>query len=185
MLYCGGGGWKEKRERRGEEKEKEKEDDGVEVGGVFLRCSGKEVVVLSRVKTKISERPDRVYPWLNAEMRLWLTDMGELESFRERVEFFRDFLTDSEMRMLAQRWHIARELVRTKDSHGKIAVRVEASPTTVGAVAKQVYLGIGGLMRLLEKTVIDEQQREYLEKRGIEMRNRYGGSYSHVAGYFR
>lgn len=140
---------------------------------------------MPRVKTKIPKKPDREYPWMNAEMEQWFHDMAELEDFKERVEFFRDFLTDNEMRMLAQRWHIARELVSAKDSHEVIAERVETSPATVGKVAKQIYLGIGGLMRLLEKTVIDEKQRKYLREKEIEMRNRYGGSYSRVVGYFR
>lgn len=143
------------------------------------------VIILPSVKTKIPENPDPEYPWVNEEMETWFRDMEKLEGYKEILEYFSDLLTDNELRMIAQRWYIARELVKTEDSNVDIAERVGASPNTVSAVAKSVYLGVGGMESLLKKSVISAEERKRLEKMKKAMKKKRGGSYSYVKGYFR
>ncbi len=119
---------------------------------------------MPRVKTKIPEEPNLEYPWVNKEMEIWFKDMEKLEGYKEILEFFSDLLTDHELRMLAQRWHIARELVATEDSNREIAKSVDTSPNTVAAVAKRVYLGVGGMEALLKKSVISAEEKRRLER---------------------
>ncbi len=140
---------------------------------------------MPRVKTKIPENPDPEYPWVNEEMEQWFRDMVRLEGYEEILEYFSDLLTDHELRMIAQRWHIARELVSTKDSNLEIAESVDTSPNTVATVAKNVYLGVGGMETLLKKAVVSAEEQERLDEIKKAMRKRRGGSYNYVRGFFR
>ncbi|MEA2020123.1 MAG: YerC/YecD family TrpR-related protein [Patescibacteria group bacterium] len=139
-----------------------------------------------RVKTKLPENPNPEYPWVNKEMEQWFKDMESLEGYEEILKYFSDLLTDNELRMLAQRWHIARELISTEDSNIEIAERVEASPSTVGTVAKRVYYGMGGLLGLLGKVLASAEEKKRLKeiKKAMKKKKR-DGSYSYAKGYFR
>ena len=139
---------------------------------------------MPRVKTKIPEEPDLEYPWVNEEMKTWFKDMEKLEGYKEILEYFSDLLTDHELRMLAQRWHIARELVSTEDCNNEIAERVDTSPNTVATVASRVYLGLGGMERLLNRAVISVEEQKRLDKIKEAMSRRRGGSRNYVKGYF-
>ncbi|MFW6143790.1 MAG: YerC/YecD family TrpR-related protein [Patescibacteria group bacterium] len=118
-------------------------------------------------------------------MEIWFKDMQKLESYEEILEFFTDLLTDNELRMLAQRWHIARELVSTNDSKVAIAERVDTSTTTVCTVANNLYLGVGGMRALLRKCVMTPEEEKLLEERKKAMERRRGGSYNYAKGHFQ
>ncbi|MFW6110327.1 MAG: YerC/YecD family TrpR-related protein [Patescibacteria group bacterium] len=121
-------------------------------------------------------------------MRRWkygFKDMQKLENYEEILKFFTDLLTDNELRMLAQRWHIARELVSTNDSKVAIAERVDTSTTTVCTVANNLYLGVGGMRELLRKCVMTPEEEKLLEERKKAMERRRGGSYNYAKGHFQ
>jgi len=135
-----------------------------------------------RVKTRVHENPDPEYPWVNEEMETWFKDLEKLEGYEELLEYFSDLLTEHELRMLAQRWHIARELVSTENSYSEIAKEVDTSPTTVATVAKNVYLGVGGMENLLKKSVVSAEEQKRLEKVKEAIRKRKRHSYSYAKG---
>lgn len=97
------------------------------------------------------------------------------QDLREQAEFFRDILTTNELRMIAQRWHIAEELWKTDNGYKDIAQRVETSTTTVGRVAHNLWYGEGGTKRTLEKLfpkIPDEDEFERIEMEKIRQRSR-------------
>lgn len=127
---------------------------------------------MPRVKVKFSGKIDKRYPWMNEEMRQLFVDLAKAEDSREIAEFLRDLLTDDEMRMLAQRWHIARAIWSAKSSYKEIAEKIETSVTTVTRVAYRVWYGGGGFKRILEKVLPKKLSEDELEERMIEEEER-------------
>jgi len=126
------------------------------------------VIAVPRVKVKLPKKPRKDYPWMNEEMKKLFTAALCPQDFREQVEFFRDLLTDDELRMIAQRWNIAEELWKTRDSYEKIAKRVETSTTTVGRIAQRLWHGEGGLLRVLETLFPKVPSEDELEGQEVE-----------------
>jgi len=115
---------------------------------------------------------------MNEEMRDFFIAALQTENLKEQAEFFGDILTDNELRMIGQRWHIAVELWKNKDSYEKVAEKVQTSTTTVSKVAKCLHYGYGGMKKILKRLfpkVPDEDQLEEMEmERERQQRKKYG-----------
>lgn len=127
---------------------------------------------MPRVKVKFPKKIDRRYPWMNEEMRQLFIALSKAENSREIAEFLRDLLTDDELRMLAQRWHIARAIWSTKDPYSELAEGIETSVATVSRVAYRVWYGGGGFQRILEKVLPKKLSEDELEKKIVEEEER-------------
>jgi len=139
---------------------------------------------MARVRLKLSSKGiDDRYPWMNDEMHQLFVDMAEIEDFREVVEFMRDLLTDDELRMLAQRWHIARAIWVGRGSYEEMAKEIETSTTTITRIAYRVWYGCGGFKGLLEKVLPKKMSEDELEaKEEKEFKEREARSRGMVRG---
>lgn len=127
---------------------------------------------MPRVKVRFTGKIDHRYPWMNEEMRLLFVDLAKAEGFREIAEFLRDLLTDNEMRMLAQRWCIARAIWSTETPYRDLAEEIETSVATITRVAHRVWYGCGGFKRILERVLPKKLTKNELEKKMIEEEER-------------
>lgn len=69
----------------------------------------------------------------------------------EAEKFFRDLCTSEEIRLMAERWEIAR-LLGKKESYRNISEKLGVSTTTVSRVATWLYNGEGGYRLALNRT---------------------------------
>jgi TrpR-related protein YerC/YecD len=76
--------------------------------------------------------------------------IAALESFDEVRAFFKDLLTEAELRELSARWTAARMLSR-KESYSKIIEATGLSSTTVARVSKWLGKGAGGYRMVLSR----------------------------------
>jgi TrpR-related protein YerC/YecD len=122
---------------------------------------------------------------MNEEMRQLFIDLGEVEDFREMAEFLRDLLTNNELRMVAQRWHIARALWSEDKPYRNLAEEIRTSVTTIIRVAYRVWYGGGGFQRILEKVLPkrmsegeleEKEQKEFERRRKTQSRGMVRGS---------
>ncbi|MBI1804981.1 MAG: helix-turn-helix domain-containing protein [Ignavibacteriae bacterium] len=74
-----------------------------------------------------------------------------LETLGEAKSFFRDLLTETEIKELAERWKAARMLA-TGASYTQIIKETGLSSTTVARVARWVKKGTGGYRLALKRT---------------------------------
>ena len=73
-----------------------------------------------------------------------------LESEEEARQFFRDLLTETEIRELAERWKAARMLAQG-EAYLTISAETGLSSTTVARVARWVKKGTGGYRLALKR----------------------------------
>lgn len=120
----------------------------------------------------------RAKPWMSKEMKQIFEDMDLLEDPTEVAEFLADLLTDYELRMIPQRWYIARLIWEGKLSYEEIAEKADASTTTVCRVSKKVYFGQGGFQKILKRIYqrkLSKEELEEVEEKRIRRSSRYGG----------
>ncbi|MFW6143925.1 MAG: YerC/YecD family TrpR-related protein [Patescibacteria group bacterium] len=109
---------------------------------------------------------------MNEEMEKFFIAALQTRNLKEQAKFFRDILTDDELRMIGQRWHIAEELWKTYDSYKKVAERVETSTATVNKVSINLRFGEGGLELILKKLFPKMPDEDEWERREIEKEER-------------
>jgi TrpR-related protein YerC/YecD len=76
-----------------------------------------------------------------------------LETLPECKKFFRDLLTENEIVDIAERWKIAKKLVRG-DSYSQIEEELGISSTTIARVHKWVKSGKGGYIMMMKRSGI-------------------------------
>jgi TrpR-related protein YerC/YecD len=103
---------------------------------------------------------------MNEEMRQLFLDMGKVKDSRELAEFLKDLLTDDELRMISQRWQIARGLWGKEISYRDLAGEVGTSVATVSRVAYKVWYGGDGLRRILGRVLPRKLAKREVKGRG-------------------
>lgn len=73
-----------------------------------------------------------------------------LENVKESEAFFRDLCTIDEIKVMSERWQIAK-MVYKGVSYREIAEKLKVSTTTVSRVAVWVFHGEGGYKAVLDK----------------------------------
>lgn len=116
---------------------------------------------------------------MNDEMQDLFRAALRPQTLREQARFFRDLLTDDELRMLAQRWRVAEEIWKTKDSYQQIAERVQTSTATVNRVASKVRFGEGGFEHALKNLYPKIPNEDELENSEREKEDRRRKKHGH------
>jgi TrpR-related protein YerC/YecD len=73
-----------------------------------------------------------------------------LETLEEARAFFRDLLTDVEIKEVAERWKVAR-MIAKEVPYTRIIEETGLSSTTVARVARWVKTGTGGYQQMLKR----------------------------------
>ena len=73
--------------------------------------------------------------------------LGNLD---EAKAFFRDLLTEAEIREMAERWKVAR-MIDAKVPYTRIIAETGLSSTTIARVSRWVQRGTGGYRRILRR----------------------------------
>jgi len=107
---------------------------------------------------------------MNEEMESFFIAALQTRNIRDQARFFRDLLTDNELRMIGLRWQIAEKLWQETQTYEQIAEELETTTTTVTKVAKRLRFGEGGLelvLKILYPKIPDEDALERQEKEKI------------------
>ena len=78
-----------------------------------------------------------------------------LKNEQEAQDFFRDLLTEAEIKEFANRWKVAR-MLDEKVQYEVIAKETGMSSTTIARISKWLNNGMGGYKRMLKR--IDKKQ---------------------------
>jgi TrpR-related protein YerC/YecD len=78
----------------------------------------------------------------------------KLESLEECKKFFRDLLTEKEIEDIAERWKIAKMLVRGMP-YSQIEEELKISSTTIARVHKWIKGGKGGYAMMMQRMGIE------------------------------
>lgn len=81
-------------------------------------------------------------------LQIFFKVIAGLKNTKEVRQFFEEFLTPAERRMLSQRIGIARLLFQGK-SYGEIANKLKVSHSTIGRVNRWLKYGAGGYRLVL------------------------------------
>lgn len=119
---------------------------------------------MPRVKVKLPKEKNKEFPWMNEEMKGFFVAALKTQNLRDQAKFFRDILTDNELRMLGLRWHIAEKLWQEEQTYEQIAEELETTTTTVTKIAKRLYFGEGGLELVLKILYPKKPDKDELEK---------------------
>ncbi len=88
--------------------------------------------------------------WDNPDTQDLLSAILALQDMNEAKSFFRDLLTEGELREFASRWNAA-QMLSEKVSYSKIVKETGLSSTTIARVSKWLKDGTGGYQLMLEK----------------------------------
>ena len=84
----------------------------------------------------------------NREADALLETVLRLESVREARRFFRDLMTEDEIRMIVERWRVAR-MLHDGRSYREIEAETGASSRTIARISRWLREGKGGYRRML------------------------------------
>lgn len=79
-----------------------------------------------------------------------------LENLNEAKSFFRDLLTEQEIKEFGKRWQAA-QLLHNKVSYNNISKITKLSSTTIARISRWLYKGKGGYKKILKK--LDKQNK--------------------------
>lgn len=88
--------------------------------------------------------------WINPDIDALFEAIFQLKNYTEMCQFFRDLLTESELREFGQRWKVARMLAK-KVRYSKIEQETGVSSTTIARIHKWLKKGMGGYKLILER----------------------------------
>jgi TrpR-related protein YerC/YecD len=74
----------------------------------------------------------------------------QLQSVTECRKFFRDLLTEAEIKEFSNRWKVA-QLLDAKVPYEEISKKTDMSSTTIARVSKWLYSGKGGYRLMLDR----------------------------------
>lgn len=89
--------------------------------------------------------------WENKETDALFTVILRLRNTDEAKRFFRDLLTEAELKEFANRWRVARMLARGV-SYVEIEKRTGMSSTTIARIQKWLTKGMGGYRLILKRS---------------------------------
>lgn len=89
--------------------------------------------------------------WVNPKTDKLFKAVLKLENLDEARKFFRDLLTETEIKEFANRWEVARMLVR-KVPYSEIEKKTGMSSTTIARISKWLKKGMGGYKLLIKKS---------------------------------
>lgn len=84
-----------------------------------------------------------------AEKALFETIVN-IKGIKECKNFFRDLLTESELKEFANRWKVA-QLLAKKTDYKKIEKETGMSSTTIARISKWLITGTGGYQQAIKK----------------------------------
>lgn len=93
----------------------------------------------------------RAPKWDSKEVEALLAAVLELRNAAEARRFFRDLLTEAELKEFANRWEAARLLAQGV-SYVEIEKRTGMSSTTIARIQKWLKKGMGGYRLILGRT---------------------------------
>ena len=73
-----------------------------------------------------------------------------LKTIDECYDFFEDLCTITELKSIAQRWAVAKQL-DSGETYQQIAQQLSASSATIGRVNRCLYYGAGGYRLMLDR----------------------------------
>lgn len=88
--------------------------------------------------------------WVNQKTDKLFKAILKLESLDEARRFFRDLLTEQEIKEFASRWEVA-QLLTKKVPYSKIEKETGMSSTTIARISKWLNKGMGGYKLLIKK----------------------------------
>ena len=88
--------------------------------------------------------------WVNLKTNKLFKAILELESLSEAKRFFRDLLTEQEIKEFASRWEVAQMLAK-KTPYSKIEKKTGMSSTTITRISKWLNKGMGGYKLVIKK----------------------------------
>jgi len=88
--------------------------------------------------------------WDNSKtQKLWRAILA-LRNIQEAKKFFRDLLTEQEIREFAKRWDAA-QMLNKKIPYSEIAQKTGLSSTTIARISKWLNKGMGGYRLMLKR----------------------------------
>ena len=106
------------------------------------------------------KRSPLLYP--TQEMNELFDAVMEIHSKEEAVNFFRDLLTEQELREFANRWQMVKLLVQG-ESYAYIAKKLNVSTATVTRVSRWFRRGRGGYKAIADRIFDDRPNPDYHE----------------------
>lgn len=88
--------------------------------------------------------------WESQEADALFAAILKLRNATEAKQFFRDLLTEAELREFANRWEVARLLAK-KHSYIEIEKKTGMSSTTIARIQKWLTKGTGGYRLMLKR----------------------------------
>ena len=92
----------------------------------------------------------RSYP--TPEMQELFTAILSLKTPNEAANFFRDLLTQAELKEFANRWQMVKLLAKSMP-YAEIASKLKTSTTTVSRVAHWLHNGMGGYQSVARRVL--------------------------------
>ena len=89
-------------------------------------------------------------PWLNEDSEALFKVILSLQNLNEAQRFFRDLLTEREIREFARRWKVARMLAK-KVKYDDIEDATSMSSTTIARIHQWLGSGMGGYRLALNR----------------------------------
>jgi len=90
------------------------------------------------------------YKWVNKSTDDLFEAMLKLKTLDEARRFFRDLLTEEEIREFANRWKVAK-MLNKKVQYEAIAKETGMSSTTIARISKWLNGGMGGYKLMLKR----------------------------------
>lgn len=90
----------------------------------------------------------QIHRWINEASTDLLNTVIKLKTLHRAQKFFRDLLTEAEIRELSNRWKVA-QMLQKKIPFLQIAQATGMSPNTIARINKWRKKGLGGYRMLL------------------------------------
>ena len=88
--------------------------------------------------------------WVNPKTDKLFNAILNLEDLSQARNFFRDLLTEQEIKEFANRWEVA-VMLANNISYSKIEKNTGMSSTTIARISKWLNKGMGGYKQLINK----------------------------------